>query len=713
MILYKNNKLPMRKDGFYLSKKSKKSTRLKSKIDKIEKETPEKKRFHKKFWLILLVFIIILILVFVYQTLKTEKLVTSIINFERSTVLDSGGNVIAILGSERNQEKVQINEIPTNLKNAYISIEDKRFYSHHGIDLKRTGGAILTYVIHKGSSSFGGSSITQQLVKNISGDNESSIKRKVLEWCRACQLEIFMDKDEILEAYFNVIYVGPNIYGVKLGSKYYFNKELSDLSLAECCFLAGLNNSPNSYNPFSDKDNGELIKKRTKTVLTAMKDQNMITDDEYNSAILEVDNGLKFEKGEVVASGNGIYSYHTDAMINELIDDISKKYSISKDYAKNYIYLSGFKIYSTQNTNIQQIIDDECKKDKYILNSTKNEGATTQSAVVIIEPKTGYVVGCNGGLGEKKTARGLNRATQTVRQTGSAGKPIAVLAPALAKKIITPATVYVDEETTFEDGEDGYTPTDYNGFQGNMTVRRAVESSQNIPFVKIMEQLTPSESIRFMRKIGISTLTEVDDNINLALGGLDKGISPLEMAGAYNTISNDGKYIEPTFYIKIEDRDGNIVLKTSQIKRRAFSVQVSYLLKSLLKQPVEGEYGTARYCKINDIDVAAKTGTTNDNYDRWLCGFTNYYTGVVWYGYDLNETIKYKGNNPAGVIWAQIMKNIHANLAGSKFEKPKGIIELAICEETGKVATHNCPKTYTEVLSNDNIPEECNVHGTP
>lgn len=685
---------------------NKKVTRVK---DDIKVET-KKEKSGKKIWKFILVIVVILIIFFIYQTLKLQKLVSNIINFQNSTVLDIDGNAIAVLGSERYQEKTTIDKVPNYLKNAYIAIEDKRFEKHHGVDIKRTGGAILSFVKNRGNASFGGSTITQQFVKNVSGDNESSITRKVQEWFRAWQIEIFMDKDEILEGYFNVIYVGPNVYGVKLGARYYFNKELENMSLAECAFLAGLNHSPNSYNPFAGKDNGDLIKKRTKIVLTAMKDQQFISEEEYNTAIAEVDDGLNFQKGELSSSTKQIYSYHTDALINELIDDISKREFISKEFAKNYIYLSGFKIYSTQKTEIQDIINAECKKPKYILASTKVENATTQVAVVIIDHSTGHVLGCSGGLGEKTNSRAFNRATQTKRQTGSAGKPIAVLAPALVKKIITPSTIYVDEETTFDDGKEGYTPTDYNGFQGKMTVRRAVESSQNIPFVKIMEQLTPRESIKFMRSLGITSLTDVDDNLNLALGGLDKGISPLEMAGAYSAIANDGEYLEPTFYTKIENKDGAIVVKNKQAKRKVFSKQVAYVLKNLLKQPVEGQNGTAIYCKINNMDVAAKTGTTNENYDRWLCGFTNYYTTVTWFGYDMNERINYSGNNPAGVIWSEIMKKIHLGLPASSFEKPKGIVELAVCLESGEIATHSCTNTYTEVFTSDNIPGECSIH---
>ncbi len=313
--------------------------------------------------------------------------------------------------------------------------------------------------------------------------------------------------------------------------------------------------------------------------------------------------------------------------------------------------------------------------------------------------------GCVGGLGKKETSRGFNRATQALRQTGSAGKPLAVLAPALDKKIITPATIYVDEPTTFDDGTDeGYAPTDYNDYKGAITVRQATESSQNIPFVKIMEQLTPKTSIQYMKKMGISTLTKTDENLNLALGGLDKGISPLEMAAAYACIANDGIYIEPTFYSKIENNIGKTVVKSKSNKKKVFSKQVAYLLKSLLKEPVIGSSGTAKYCKISGIDVSAKTGTTNDDYDRWLCGFTPYYTAATWFGFDFNETINFNRKNPSGQIWANVMKKVHSGLNNSTYEVPSGLETLEICPESGEIANSGCPHSYTEYFLNGTTP---------
>lgn len=319
--------------------------------------------------------------------------------------------------------------------------------------------------------------------------------------------------------------------------------------------------------------------------------------------------------------------------------------------------------------------------------------------------------GCIGGIGEK-TARGFNRATQALRQTGSAGKPIAVLAPALDKKIITASTILVDEETKFDDGTDeGYSPTNYNNYKGPITVRQAVESSQNIPFVKIMEKLTPKESINYMKKLGITTLTKTDENLNLALGGLDKGISPLEMAVAYSTIANNGIYIEPTFYTKTENADGRTIIKSKQKKKKVMCKEVAFLVQSLLKEPVEGKFGTAQYCKISGIDVAAKTGTTNDDYDRWLCGFTPYYTAVTWFGFDLNETIHFNHKNPSGQIWSSVMKTIHSGLSDKVFDVPTDIIAAPICPTSGLLSGNNCKNSYKEYFLEETVPTlHCDKH---
>ncbi len=678
-------------------------------INPRRKKGKEKNKKHKKIKRIILIIIIICIIIFGINlgitTHAWKTLAKDMIPNEFSVVRDTEGNTIATLGSEKKKEKISISEIPNNLKNAYVAIEDQRFYSHGGIDIKRTGGAIVSYLFHVGSSSYGGSSITQQLVKNLTGDSTDSIIRKTKEWWKAIQLETVLNKEQILELYLNVIYVGPNIYGVETGSKYYFNKSAKDLTLEECAFLAGINNSPNSYNPFMESDNTEKIKKRTKIVLSKMLELEYINQEEYDETVSKVESGLKFHKG-TINSGDAVYSYHTDALIIELIEDIKNKYNISESFAKNYIEMAGLKIYSTQNSTIQAKTESEFEKSKYSL-ASKIGGNSSQAAMVIIDHKTGNVVACTGGLGKKTESRSLNRATQSIRQTGSAIKPISVLIPAIDKKIITASSIYDDTERDFADG---YHPTDYNPSLGKITVRRAVESSQNLPFVEIMEQLKPSKAIQYLEKMGITTLTKDDNNLVLALGGLQDGISPLQMAGAYATIANDGIYLEPIFYKKIEKQNGTLLIENTQKSKKVVSEEVAYIVKELLTEPVLGANGTANYCSISNIDVSAKTGTTDDNYDRWLCGFTPYYTAVTWYGYDVNESIEYNEKNPAGLIWARVMSNIHLGLSPARYDKPSKVTSSIICSKTGLKANSGCPDTYEEYFLKSTVPKNCTEH---
>lgn len=494
------------------------------------------------------------------------------------------------------------------------------------------------------------------------------------------------------------------------GSKYYFNKNLSDLSLAECAFLAGINHSPNSYNPFAEKDNAEKIKTRTKTVLNKMKELNYIDETSYNQALLEVENGLNFKKGNLDTKSSGNYSYYVDALFAELTSDLSTRKKISSKFAENYIQMSGLKIYSNQNSSIQSEMEKEFANKTYILNSSITT-SKSQAAMVIIDQSNGHVLGCVGGLGDKKTPRGMNRATQAIRQTGSAIKPIAVLAPAIQERIITSSSIYDDTRSVFIDYKnEEYSPINSsNSYLGTITVRRAVESSQNVPFVKIIEQLTPKTSIQYLKKLGISTLSKKDENLALALGGLDNGTSPLEMASAYATLANNGVYIEPTFYTHIESSNRKNFFKSKQKSRRVFSKATSYIVTQLLTQPVNGKHGTATHCKLKNIDVAAKTGTTNSNYDRWLCEYTPYYTGVTWYGFDLNESINHSSNT-AELISSKVFSAIHSKLPSKSFEKPFGVTSTSVCEETGLVANSSCPNTYTEYFLKGTVPQNCNKH---
>ena len=705
------------------SKKTNQKNRKRSKNQLVKTEKVKFSQKHPKLAVGLRILLLIIVMVAVVGTgilvgmlyggwgddfeITKEELV---IGSSNTIVLDKDGNKLAELSGDENRKIIKLDQMPQNLKNAYVAIEDERFYKHNGVDFKRTAAAVAQYVIHAGKSSFGGSTITQQLVKNITKDDERSGKegviRKVKEWAKAYQIERMLSKDQILELYLNIIFVGgSNNLGVEVGAEYYFNKSASDLDLAECAFLAGINNSPNSYNPYGEKDNSEKIKNRTKTVLNKMLQLGMVEQSEYDEAVKKVDDGLNFQKAENMGS---IYSYHTDAAIAQVIEDVAKEKGISKSLASTYVYSSGLTIYSTQDSNVQSKMDEVMVQNssQYTRKSSNVDGETSQSAMVIIDNETGYVVGLEGGLGEKKESRGLNRATQSPRQTGSSIKPLTSLVPGINEGTISAATIYDDNATDF--GIKGWNPKDYNAFKGLISVRSAITTSQNIPFIKIVDELTPAKSIEYLEKMGVTSIDKDKDGLaSVSIGGFTRGITPLEMAGAYATIANKGTYRKPLFYTKVTDPDGNTVLEAKQDSEEVMSEQAAYVVKDLMKSVVQN--GTATYCKISGIDVAAKTGTTNDNYDKWLCGLSNYYTAVTWYGFDQNEEVK-GSTNVAGKIWSAVMSKVHSGKDSSTFEQPSGIVTETICKASGKKATSKCSDTYQEIFVEGKVPDECDGH---
>ena len=689
---------------------------------------------HPKIALALKIFLIMFIILFVigagviiglFSGMFGEEFsidITELVLEDNSVIIDTEGNILAELSGDENRKIITLEQMSPYLPKAYIAIEDERFRTHPGIDIKRTGKAILSFITNWGKSTAGGgSTITQQVVKNVTKDDDArglaGVMRKVKEWVKAYQIEQVMSKDQILELYLNLIFIGgKENRGVEIGAEYYFNKSAKDLSIAECAFLAGINHSPNKYNPYKNDEPvpTEKIAKRTKTVLSQMKKLEYITQEEYDTAVAQVDAGFKFENG---AKGN-VYSSHTDALISQLIEQIMEEKQISKNAAETYLYSSGLKIYSTQVGSIQSIMEKEVADEKYLVKSKKekNEDGSpvyAQTAMVVIEPSTGYVVGCVGQVGEKTTSRGQNRATQSTRSTGSSFKPLATLVPGLEAGIITPATIYDDTYTIFDQGKPTkFDPKNYGSYTGLRTVRSALTTSQNVPFVKIMAELGNEKCMEYLKKMGISTLSDTKDvGLSTALGGLTYGVSPLEMAAAYASIANNGTYIEPTFYTKVEDSDGKVVLEPTQKTEKVCSEDVAYIVKDLLTSVVKGSGGTATYCAIKGIDVAAKTGTTNDDFDRWLCGFTNYYAAATWFGFDKNEDIVFNGN-PAGKIWDGVMSEIHKGLPNSKFERTANIVTAKVCAESGRLATDKCTNTYSEVFIKGKLPDTCDAHAS-
>ena len=641
------------------------------------------------------------------------------ISTENTKVVDAEGNLIATLNADEKREIIKIDEMSKYIPTAFVAIEDERFYEHQGVDIKRTAAATFKYITSRGKSDFGGSTITQQLVKNITKEDERDAMRKIKEMARAYNLEKTLTKDEILELYLNMIFMGEDVYGVQMAAKLYFNKSASELDLAESAFIAGINNSPNAYKPFSDDpDMKQKIKDRTLTVINKMHDLKRIdSEEEYRAAVEKVNNGLPFSKGNVSANN---YSYHTDAVINQVIEDLQKANpDMTKQAAEFYLYNSGLTIYSTQVTYYQEMVEQEYSDPDYLYKSSKvfkkdengedtDEPVTTQSAMVIIDHTTGHVVAAVGGLGDK-TSRGLNRATQGRKQPGSSIKPIGVIAPSLEEGLITAATVVDDSPLTIGSWNPKNASRSYSGL---IPVREILVNSINVPEVKMLKNLTPEKSIEYLKQFGITTLTEDDANLALALGGVTIGISPLEMAAAYACINNEGVYIEPKFYTKVVDAEGNVVLEAQPETRRVISAENAYVIKNILVGAVSG--GTASGAWISGIEVAAKTGTTDNAEERWLCGMTPYFTAATWFGFDHTETVPNWGANTAMTIWGNVMRRVHDGLPSASFTRPANIVTARVCTKSGLLPTDLCEEAgcvRSEIFVRGTVPtKQCETH---
>ena len=710
---------------------SKESSNKINKVSKTKNNKNKKKKIWKKILLALLILIIICVGICagLIIGLSTKYAITKedlIIDYSNSIVVDEDGKQLAVLSGEENRKILTKSEMGKYLPDAFVAIEDKRFRDHHGVDILRTGKALLSFSFNRGESSSvgGGSTITQQLVKNITNEKDASgvegALRKIKEMIRAYQVENILSKDQILEMYMNIIFLGGNVYGVGMASQYYFSKDVADLSLAESAFIAGITHGPNGYDPFDDIDRTKKIQDRTNLVLYFMKEQGKISEEEYNNAQKEVESGLKFKKGTIIDKAS--YSSHTEALINQLINQLVTEKGMDEKYAETYLLSNGFTIYSTEISKVQDALEKEYAKTKYQVKTTvtktidgkkKKVKEAAQSATVVIDHKTGYVVGAVGALGEKG-AGNLNRVTQIRRQPGSSIKPIAVYGPSLEERVITAASVYDDKPLKYGTWQPGNA---YSGYKGLTNMRQAMKISSNTIAIQVLGDLTPTTAISYMRKLGVTTLDEEKDNsLPLALGGISEGISPLQMAGAYAAIANDGEYITPTFYTKVIDSDGKTVLEPMQQKERVFSVQNAYILKQLLKEPTKSG-GTATICKISKMDTAAKTGTTNSNIDKWLCGFTPYYTAATWYGYDTQTTIPSGARSNANTIWKNVMASIHKDFKASTFKKPDDIISVAVCKDSGLRATELCKKdqrgsrVYTEYFVKGTAPSKtCSCH---
>ncbi len=598
---------------------------------------------------------------------------------------DANGDAVQYAQFDGTEKRVwvAINKMPANLKNAFVAIEDQRFFKHGGVDLKRTIGATLNYVI-KGDSSYGGSTITQQLVKNITLDKERTKTRKIREMLRALVLETKMSKEQILEMYMNTIYLSQGANGVEAAANVYFSKSVSDLTLAECACIAGITQYPSKFDPITQP---EANMKKRKLVLDKMLELEYISKDEHKEALNEE---ININPG--LTANSRIQSYFLDHLFEELQADFVEK-GYTPEFAANMIYNGGLKIYSTVDPKVQSAMEDYFENDA---NFPKLWGDTQpQAAMIISEPKTGEIKGIIGGRGEKDRNRGLNRATQSKRQPGSSIKPIAVYAPAIDLGLVTPSTSVDDSPLDI----DGWRPKNSgDNFRGPVSVTMAVTYSYNIPAVRVLEEVGVDRSFDYLKnKLHMDSLvnsrsangkTYTDKNLSsLALGGLTDGVTVIEMNTAYSALANGGEYIEPHSYTKVYDVEGKLILDNEIKKEKAFSAATAYIMSTVLKNVVTS--GTGAGAQISNIDTCGKTGTTDESKDRWFIGYTPYYCGSVWFGYDNPRSIS-AGGNPALTIWDNIMTKIHSELPSKRFTRPSEVVETTVCQRTGHKPDSGC-----------------------
>ncbi len=609
----------------------------------------------------------------------------------------------------RNENRVwvDIENIPENLTNAFISIEDERFREHRGVDIKRTFGAFLNWAIKK--DSYGGSTITQQLIKNITGDKDKSPTRKIQEMVRAINLEKKMSKDQIIEMYMNTIYFGAGCHGVQTAANYYFSKDVKDLTLEQCASLAGVVKAPTTYNPATNYENN---KERQEVILTKMAKLGYISQTECDEAKTK---NLNIKIGEVKKEKDDakVQSYFVDAIITDVVRDLMEKENLTEGEATNRLYTGGFKIYSTMDPDVQNAIDTVYQNTANFPGSAGNK---PQSAMVVMDPYTGQIKGMAGGIGKKTVSRGFNMATQAKRQPGSSIKPLAVYAPAIEYNIITPATIINDAKIKIGDWEP---KNSGGGFKGRLTARRHLELSQNIPAVKVMQELTVDKSFDFMTKnLGFTTMVAgetrngkmvTDKSLSMSLGGLTDGVTVKEMTAAYATFVNAGQYNKPVTYTKVIDANGKIVLENKVENKRAMSEQTAFIMQNMLTGVIKSGTGTS--ASLGNIYAGGKTGTTNSNKDRWFMGFTPNYVGGVWMGYEQPKAMS--GSNMCPKIWKSVMQTIHEGETIKTISEPNGIVKRTICQISGRVASKSCSNTRVDYFKEGTQPMKyCSSHSS-
>ena len=645
-------------------------------------------------------------------------------NQDQTTIIyanDAENNPVELarLHGAQNRVWVSKDNMSEWMGKAFVSLEDKRFEKHDGVDWVRT---ILG--VAKSKFKQGGSTITQQLIKNLTGENGRTVNRKYNEILSALNLEKYYDKDVILEAYLNTVYLSHGCYGVKTAAETYFGKDVSELNLAECASLAAITQSPGEYDPLWNPENNKV---RQEYCLRSMLEQKVITQEQYDEAVayeLIFTNSEKYVEKEDnsdkdTAVDNEIQSYYVDYVISSVIKDL-KAAGYSHYEATKMIYSGGLRIYSAVDTKVQDILEDVyVHRTNFPSERVSSVEDQAQSAMTIMD-YSGRVVAIVGGAGEKTENRSNNRAVSAARQPGSSIKPLSVYAPGIEENYITWSSKIKNYGITWK-GK--IWPTNYGGDPGSpnsfLTVQYALAISYNTVPAQLLMMMGFKTSYSYLtEKFHISTLNpDIDSQAPsaMATGGTNGGITTLEMAAAYASFGNGGKYYKPYCYYKVTDSTGeNVILQNNPEGEQIISPESAYVMNELMRTVVTSSYGTGRNYGVKGFTTYMKTGTTTDNFDKWCCAGTPYYVAAVWFGYDYNKEIKASGN-PAGLIYKTVMDRVHKGLAVKSFEQyTDQVVQKAYCTSSGLLAGSGCTSKAMGWYKLSNLPGVCaSCNGAP
>lgn len=648
------------------------------------------------------------------------------------------------LAADENRVWVDYEDISQNIIDAAVATEDRRFYTHKGVDWYRTAGAFFS-----NGDGGGGSTITQQLVKNITGDDEIRWERKLREIFRALSLEEKYTKIDILESYLNRIWFGGMVYGVGAASQYYFGKDAADLNIGEAAILAGMIRNPGRISPYVDL---ERCKDRQKYSLRCMWEQGMISTQDYEAfrdneievhfakpvygdnfgyiderTLVSDDTPVSSDTDQADTSTyeaykwNGTYKvsqdWYVDAAIDQVINDYADLKGITYTSAKNEIYNGGYKVYINENMKLQKILEEKYR-DPYTVLSRYDPNAEEkdliQSAFVIMD-YTGTVQAVVGGLGEKPGDGAFNRATQATRAPGSTMKPISTYSLAIQKNLITYSTMIPDARINIGTADDPELwPKNYGEVIGDGTLRTAwygVQHSLNTLAARIGRMNTPRAMYtQLTQMLGMTTLVEQDIALSpLSLGALTYGAKLVELAGAYQIFGNGGVYYRPMFYSKVEDSKGNVILEQDFYGTQAIDSDTAWITNRMIYKVVNGDSGTGRLAKLDNVEVIGKTGTSNAMTDLLFMGLTPEYIGGLWIGYDDSRIIGGSdGWRAVATVWKNVMEDIQDTSQVMKFVKDPSVIEKQYCTRTGLLATNKCSSTDIGYYRESNLPAYCN-----